>query len=290
MNRNNRNRGLGRIALMAVACLAGGAIARADGDVEGPWTLGHGDLSVTYSGSGSTLGFEVHLHTGAVVSGTALTEDEHGEPDAIQIVVPGAANLKRINDPTGYFEGAFDGYDFTGANFNITGAAEDGNLWVLGGSADSSHYGTPFVGLSAEELLPVDWTGNISLVLQSVSFDGSEYGTTGGILSFFTEGLDPRWSSQGGFTQIPISLIPGAGHDHGIFFFSQPGIYEMTLLAEGVHAVNGPVSGSATFQFQVVPEPSSVLLAGGGIAAAGLGALRRRRRACPGGSAENSAG
>jgi surface-anchored protein len=279
MNRTRRFGEWGWVALAVIACSAASGTARADGDVEGPWTLGHGDLSVTYSGTGSVFGFEVHLHTGAVVDGVTVTgsNGEHGAPAEITIVTPASANLKRIDNPTGFFEGG-TGYDFTGSDFNATGAAVGGNLWMLGSSADAAHYGTPFVGLSAEELVPTDWDGNISYVLQSVSFNGSAYGTSGGILSFFNESLQPLWSSQGG-AQIPISLTPGAGHEHGFFFFSQPGIYEMTLLASGDLAdAGGAVSGTGTFRFEVVPEPSSILLAGLGLCAT-IGAGLRRRRA-----------
>jgi len=278
MNRTRRCGEWGWVALMALAgstLLSGHAVA---GAVEGPWTLGHGDLSVEYDSVAKELEFEVHLHTGAVVDGDTLTEDEHGEPDDITIVVPKSANLKRINNPTGFFDGASGGYDFTPAKFNATGAAVGGNLWMLGGSADSAFYGTPFVGLSAEELVPADWVGNISYVLDSVTFTGWG-GSTGGILSFFSEDdLDAIWSSQVGFTQNSVELIPGAGHEHGYFFFSQPGIYEMTLFASGTHIDDGLVTGTGTFKFEVVPEPSSLLLAGCGVVAAAGAGLRRRSR------------
>lgn len=265
--------------VLALCAGPGSRAAKADG-IHGPWTLGHGDLSVIYSGSGSTFGSEVHLHSGAVVDGQELTADEHGEPSEIQIVVPVAANLKRIDNPSGFFEGAANGYDFTGSDYNATGASVGGNLWMLGSSGDAGHYGTPFVGLSAEELTAANWDGNISLTLGNVSFDGSAYGTTGGVFSFYSEELNPLWTSLGG-TQSSVSLIPGAGHIHGFMFFSQPGTYEVTLLANGTLAgVPGiPVTGSAVYTFQVVPEPSSVALAGLGAAGVLAAGWRRRRRA-----------
>lgn len=271
--------------VLAIAVGSAPATARA-GAVHGPWTSGHGDLSVVYSGSGSSFGFEVHLKSGAVVDGVALTTDEHGEPDEIQIVVPGSANLKRIDNPSGYFEGEPNGYNFTGTEFNATGAAVGGNLWVLGGSADAAHYGTPFVGLSAEEVTGTWNPNSISLTLDTVAFDGSAYGTTGGVFSFYSEELNPMWSSTGGFTQQSVELTPGAGHTHGFMFFSQPGTYQVTLLASGLLAgEGGPVTGSAVYTFQVVPEPSSIALAGLGAAGALAAGWRRRRRA----AAENSA-
>jgi len=265
------------IVLLVIGCVAGVGVARAgEDDVEGPWTLGHGDLSVEYDAADKKLEFELHLHEGAVVDGETLDDDAHGDPSEITIVVPASANLQRINNPTGFFDGASEGYDFTGSKFNVTGAAVGGNLWMLGGSADSAFYGTPFVGLSAEHLDSGDWDGQISFVLASVNFDGSAYGTTGGILSFFSEELDAVWSSQDGFLQQSISLTPGAGHEHGFFFFSQPGIYDMTLTASGTHDIEGLVTGTGTFRFEVVPEPSSVMLAGLGLCVTvGLG-LRRR--------------
>jgi surface-anchored protein len=270
--------------VLAIAVGSAPATARA-GAVHGPWTSGHGDLSVVYSGSGSTFGFEVHLHEGATVDGEVLTADEHGEPDEIQIVVPGSANLKRIDNPSGYFEGEPNGYDFTGTEFNATGAAVGGNLWVLGGSADAAHYGTPFVGLSAEEVTGTWNPNSISLTLGTVAFDGSAYGTTGGVFSFYSEELNPMWSSTDGFTQQSVSLTPGSGHTHGFMFFSQPGTYEVTLLASGSNTTEGLVTGSAVYTFQVVPEPSSIALAGLGAAGALAAGWRRRRRA----AGENSA-
>jgi surface-anchored protein len=267
---------------LVMAMLAGpGSLVANAGEVHGPWTLGHGDLSVTYSGTGTSFGSEVHLHSNAVVDGVTLTEDGHGEPSEIQIVVPGSANLKRIDNLTGYFEGEPNGYDFTGTDFNATGAAVGGNLWMLGGSADSSHYGTPFVGLSAEELAAEDWDGNISLTLGQVTFNGSAYGTTGGVFSFYDDStLTAKWSSTGG-TQLPVSLVPGSGHMHGLMFFSQPGTYTVELLASGdrTAALGGTeVTGSAVYTFQVVPEPSSIALAGLGVAGLAGAAVRRRMR------------
>lgn len=272
-------RSLAAVYLVAIATAFGSFAAEA-GSVTGPWTLGHGDISVVYSGSGSAFGFEVHLHEGATVDGTQLGVDDHGEPDEIQIVVPVTANLKRIDNPSGFFEGG-TGYDFTPSDFNATGAAVNGNLWMLGGSTDAAHYGTPFVGLSAEEVVGT-WTPNsIGLTLGSVGFDGSEYGTTGGVFSFYSEELAAMWSSVGSFTQQSVALVPGAGHIHGFMFFSQPGTYQVTLLANGTLAGDPgtPVSGSAVYTFQVVPEPSSIALAGLGAAGVLAAGWRRRRRA-----------
>lgn len=271
--------------IVLALCAGPGAIAAKAGAVHGPWTLGHGDLSVTYSGTGDAFGSEVHLHTGAVVDGETLTTDEHGEPSEIQIVVPVAANLRRIDNPTGFFEGG-TGYDFTGSDFNATGATVGGNLWMLGGSADAAHYGTPFVGLSAEELTAAEWSGQISLVFSGLAFDGSAYGTTGGVFSFYSEELTAMWSSVGSFSQQSVGLVPGAGHIHGFMFFSQPGTYEVTLLANGTLVEgNAPVSGSSVYTFQVVPEPSSIALAGLGAAGVLAAGWRRRRRT----AAQNSA-
>lgn len=266
--------------VMAMLAGAGSLVANA-GEVHGPWTLGHGDLSVTYSGTGNSFGSEVHLHTGAVVDGDALTADEHGAANEIQIIVPAAANLRRISNPTGFFEGAANGYDFAGTAFNATGAAVGGNLWMLGGSSDAAHYGTPFVGLSAKEVAGTWNPDSISLTLGVVTFDGSAYGTSGGVFSFYDDStLTAKWSSVGGgFTQQAVALVPGsAGHVHGLMFFSQPGTYTVELLASGTLSDNTLVTGSAVYTFQAVPEPSSVALAGLGVAGLAGAALRRRMR------------
>lgn len=272
----------GFVCGLVMAMLAGpGSLVANAGEVHGPWTLGHGDLSVTYSGTGTSFGSEVHFHTGAVVDGEALTEDEHAEPSEIQIVVPRAANLRRINNPTGFFEGAPAGYNFTDSKYNATGAAGGGNLWVLGGGSDSAHYGTPEVGLSAEHLTAANWSSPISFTLGTVGFDGSEYGTAGGVFSFYSEELNPLWSSQGGFTQQSVELAAGVDHVHGFMFFSQPGTYTVRLLSSGTLSEElggGLVTGNAVYTFQVVPEPSSIALAGLGVAGLAGAALRRRMR------------
>lgn len=274
-------------------CVAGLAVAasliaavNAHADVTGLWTSGHGDLSVVHSGSASqtSFEFEVHVKQGAVVGGTTISGSagEHGYPNQIQINVPATANLKRINNPDGFFEGVEDGYDFTGTAYDATGAAVGGNLWMLGGSGDAAHYRTPFVGLSAEEVSGTWDPESISLTLGTVGFDGSAYGTTGGVFSYYDDiTLTAKWSSVNDFEQQAVSLEPGTGHTHGLMFFSQPGTYQVTLLANGTLAGDPgiPVSGSAVYTFQVVPEPSSVALAGLGVAGVLAAGWRRRRRA-----------
>jgi len=62
-------------------------------------------------------------------------------------------------------------------------------------------------------------------------------------------------------------------HIHYNWGFSDPGTYEITFGISGTHVTDLLQTGSQTYTFQVVPEPSSALLAGFGA----LAMLRRKR-------------
>ncbi len=66
-------------------------------------------------------------------------------------------------------------------------------------------------------------------------------------------------------------------HQHFNMGFSEPGIWTVELLADGtLTAGSVPVSGSATYTFQVVPEPSTIGLVMGASILAFVLARRRR--------------
>lgn len=107
-------RGLSGIVrhVVIAACVCGPLTAvRVQADPLEPWTAGHGDIGVAYAGSGTAFDMEVHVHVGAVVSGSALGADATYEPGAVSIVVPAAANLKAINSGSGQWAGVTNGYN-----------------------------------------------------------------------------------------------------------------------------------------------------------------------------------
>lgn len=93
------------------------------------WTLGHGDIGVAHDpGSPADFAMEVHVDDG-VVDGVVVNQAY--EPDSIAINVPLSTNLKRINNPTGFWLGTSGGYDFTTAAYDALGLSAGSNLWVL---------------------------------------------------------------------------------------------------------------------------------------------------------------
>jgi surface-anchored protein len=81
-------------------------------------------------------------------------------------------------------------------------------------------------------------------------------------------------TNAGGVSSADSVTIPTGGHSDFNWAFSAPGIYQLTFTATAQLPDTTTVSDSATYTFEVVPEPTSVgLLSLGGI----LLALRRTR-------------
>lgn len=263
-------------ALAAVAVLAfmGLAVTPARAEV---WTLGHGDIGVAYHPDESTSEFEmeVHLKAGAVVSGSTVT-DPAGvvfAPGDVTIRVPLSANLKAIQSgSTAVWGGDAAGYDFI-ATGSTLGVAPGGNLWMLSYSQfDTSFYQTPFVGWAAEE--GFDGQGFSDVVFRPTSFTGP----SGGSFGVFNDALEPLWVILAGDTTFAGDefAVPAGDHVHNVLAFTQPGIYSIGIEAAAMHPTHGPVSGVATYTFQVVPEPATWVLAAG--AAVGVITHRGPRR------------
>lgn len=271
--RRRRRRTARALAAAAVFAFTALAVTPARAEV---WTLGHGDIGVAYHPAESTTGFEmeVHLETGAVVSGSSVTEPAGVAyaPGDAAIRVPATANLRAIQSgSTAVWGGDATGYNFVAMGATL-GVGQGADLWVLSFSDfDAGFYQTPYLGWATEEGFAGE---NFSAVtFRPVSFSGPG----GGSMGVFDESLTPLWvilSGEGTFDGDAFT-VPADDHVHKVVAFTQPGTYLVGIEASATHPTHGAVTGQATYIFQVVPEPSAWVIAGG--AAAGLLVLRRRR-------------
>jgi len=186
-------------------------------------------------------GFEPHIHNeggadGAVVNGVRVEDGTEYEPGEVTIVVP-------LTSTTTYNS---VGYFFL---------------------PETPTAGIPYVGIGLEELDPLDWTGNVTITLTTaVMPDGASFAMwTGGDES----GL---FVLSSGDLNLALSLTPGS-HTHYNWGFTTEGIYALDFTISGTHATDGIQTATGTYNFEVIPEPSSALL--GAIGALAL--LRRRR-------------
>lgn len=225
------------------------------------YSFGHGDLGVGYEDG--ELHPHWHMGDGAVVDGVALPDSggEGYEFEADELIAQVATTRSSAAGSLSYL-----------------GVSPGSNVYVAG---LSSHQ--PYLGFGAEELDPGDWLGNISVALTGWSMPaGGNFalyttnlaGTT--TSDVFLSTFDPSQANVDGLGANIFGLAPGS-HDHFQFGFTAPGEYTLTLEYSGNHAVDGAVTGSGTFTFQVVPEPGVGGLLVGSAVLAGL--VRRRRRA-----------
>jgi|694.fasta_scaffold32676_4 hypothetical protein len=240
------------------------------------WTLGHGDIGVAYDpGTPGIFGMEVHVEQGATVDGTQITDaaGQAFEPANATIQVPASANLGRVNNPSGFWTGLpNNGYNFAGSQFDALGVPVGADLWVLSPSAaDADHYGTPFLGWATEEGFAGEQFGNITFTPTSFS------APPGGTMAIYS-GNTQLWVLQAGdaaFTGDSFS-VPAGGHAHRTLFFTEPGSYEVGIQAAGLNGAT-PVIGSAVYTFQIVPEPSTLVLAAVAAVGVAVNLVRRRR-------------
>jgi surface-anchored protein len=137
----------------------------------------------------------------------------------------------------------------------------------------------PYIGFGAEELNPLEWTGDISVELTGFTtplggnfalYTTNAAGTSTVDVSLST--YDPSQANSWGLGENVFGIGIG-GHDHYQFGFTAPGEYTLTLKFTGQHNTLGTLSGEETFTFQVVPEPGA-----GVLACLALVVLWRRRR------------
>ena len=255
-----RNHKTSTAALLAAAALAA-TLSLTSASAQSVWSSEHGDFGIGYDAG--ALDPHVHLHAGAVVDGAPLGADAEYAPNEILAFIPSGKGAARA---------AGSAWDFIGVSAGQT-------VWTFPETEDPT---LPFIGFGAEELVPADWTTSFTITLTGLSGSGV---LAGGSFSAYTiDSFDNpdliAISSSDGISGADFITLAAGGHAHYNLSFTKEGIYEATFLIEGVHAVDGAKSASATYTFGVaaIPEPSSAA-ALAGIGALGLVALRRRRRA-----------
>lgn len=213
------------------------------------YTAGHADIGVGYEDGE----FEPHWHfgSGAVVDGVTLTTDLEAAPGEAYAYAGENTELSRP----------------AGTQWDFLGTAAGNSVWVL---PQTQAAGMPFLGLASEELDPLDWSGPIVFTLSDFSGPGvfslwQSDGFGGPIVSMTT---------LNGVSSADFYAMSPGGHEHFNWGFTAPGTYNLTFLITGNHVSDGAVASEATFQIQVVPEPSSAALLALGMGAVVL--LRRR--------------
>ncbi len=243
-----------KLLLMAIASSVGLLFTATPTHAQLYYTDGHADIGIGYEDG------ELHPHWHGNTSGGSAWNLPQGEYDSDEVV---AVIFNTRNSANG--------------SANYLGVPTGTPVYVAGLINVQ-----PWLGFGAEELNPLEWVGDITITLTGwTTPDGGEFAlyTTNGAGTSTTDvylsSYDPDTADAWGLGSNVFGIGVG-GHDHYQFGFTAPGYYELTLEFSGEHATDGLVSGSGTFGFQVIPEPSIGILAGIGLA--GLVVLRRFRR------------
>ena len=177
-----------------------------------------------------------------------------------------------------------------GSQWDFLGVPEGGRIWYLPATSTT---GVPFLGVSAEGLgSSTNWQGANPAILFSIVdvpqkplptsvVSAWDFGGAGGTLRVLWSTAAEPWTNA-------MNVFVGS-HAHYNIGFSHQGTYRVQLQATGTLADGTVVtSPPTTYTFQVVPEPTGlVLLAAAGLA--GLTGLARRRLAAGRSSRSNSA-
>ncbi len=103
-------------------------------------------------------------------------------------------------------------------------------------------------GLGAEELIAADWTGNMSLVLNSITGPGDVFLYT--VDSF---GVPTVYWDSTDLTPSSFPFLAGA-HVHFNLAFTEPGTYQVPVQVSGTHNTHGALTSAvAPYTFHVGP-------------------------------------
>lgn len=253
----SRNRKTNTVALLAASALAA-TLALSSASAQSVWSSEHGDFGIGYEAG--ALDPHVHLHAGAVVDGSPLGADGEYATDAILAFIPSGKGAPRA----------------AGSQWDFIGASASQTVWTFPATEDPT---LPFIGFGAEELIPDDWETAFTITLTNLTGSGA---LAGGYFSAYTldafDNPEIAMGSFGGISAADFITLAAGDHVHYNLAFTKEGVYHATFEIVGTHAVDGPVSATATYTFGVaaIPEPSS-FAALGGFAALGFAAARRRR-------------
>lgn len=227
------------------------------------YTRGHADIGVAYEDDGLHLHY--HFGSNAWINGAPLGVEAEMDPSEVTTIVIGPS----VGRPAG-------------AQWDFLGNAAGEPIWFL---PQQNNPTKPFLGFATEELNATDWVnGTMTWEMLGVVYTpGVDNPGDSGLFSVWQTdfGGNPtvRWSEAAGVT----SFTTPAGsnyHDHFNFGFTALGVYDVTIRASGTHVLDGFVSDTAVYRFNVgpvvaVPEPGSLALAVVGLGG-GLVACRRR--------------
>jgi len=221
-------------------------------------TSGHVDvLGFGWDDGDQTIVPHAHVDVGSVVDGVEVTVKTKFDPSEIVFFVPTTAQRSRPS----------------GSQWNTIGGTSGGPVWILPQNQDPS---MPWPGLTTEdgELREQPWTGvtpftvRLTNVVKPPNAD----------FAMFTVGPfgDPTYyfATSDGIGSADQVSVPLNTHAHYNWSFTQPGNYEMTFDFVANHQTLGTLTETATYSFQVIPEPSAALLA---VAGSLLVLLRRNR-------------
>jgi len=205
------------------------------------YTAGHGDLGISYTPGSTAFGMHWGVDAGATVGGTTLQSQQDYQPSELIAWTTATTNTPGSSSSwlgvaggTSVFRLGSESFP-PNLGFNTSGAGIDSN-WV-----DS----TMFITLSS-------WSGPGNVAIRSGSTSGSST-----IFSTFAPGVtldNNTWA-----------MDMGVGHIHLVWYFSQPGTYDLTFdwastYIGGAFASNPlNVTGTGTYQFQAgaIPEPQT---------------------------------
>lgn len=239
---------IGRIAGTLLAVAASVCTVQLEG---AKLSTGHGDIGIGYKGAA----FNPHWHIGpgAIVDG--LEQDSVAEYESsVLIVEVGSTHIAPIG-----LQG-------------LIGIEDGTEVWVMGSAAHQ-----PYIGFSAEELAPEDWTGDVMVTLSNWRTPSN------GQFALYTTNHSGAAVVDAVFSTFDIAqtvldnrfpLWPGA-HFHFEFAFTKVGYYELSFTWQGVHTTDGLITATESFVFHVIPEPSTTGLI---ILAATAGIVLGRRR------------
>ncbi len=245
-----------RRLLIAVTAVAFGGFSPADAAYDKLWTAGHGDMDIHYDFANNTLGLGYHLHDNAVIDGAPIGVDMEVEADYLTVIVPNAPFARKEGGVAG-LPGVFGNQSF----FNLP-------------QANPGTDPVPFLGIGAEEIQPgIFLQDQIALSLKSVVQAPANaqfiiYRTGIGAPTTFID------TQNLGATNL-LNVNAGS-HSHYNFGFSQPGTYLLEFQAVGTLIGGGTARGTATYAFNVVPEPAAWVSMS--MALVSIGAARRWRK------------